>query len=605
MIIEKDLLALSDVANLCGTSSSNISNWRKRDPSFPDSFIETSAGPIWKAEDIVDYLQKKFDDEYDAIFSGKTVIKRMAVVGRARGGKSFYNSRFVKDRLGFVELFCGNSDDKTSCPINVKISEYYFYESYEFHTDFNSIYTADDKDIEITQLREKVSSLVNKSYGQDNIEVMLEIEAVCKAIQAVERRSKKRKCNTYIDTYQRPSEFCKEILRTCGLRSLEIVDTPGVSGNVEASKIAKSDIYVFLLKPDNDDESQTLKRIVTEIKADVATSKAIFLYKKEGVFLTKRKYEDARLKIRKDMAAYNDLFTDLKGNIISTDLEVLDPSSHSILFPTMDSDEVILSEELFLEEIREKLLEAFKPEDEISKDEEFKKIVSDQGDQAVELALNILRNIPIHVINTENIEYTTEQLLSENHDRVMTKDNYRLRIDLDNAYSEEANILDSYFSSYTAEDYPEGWKQVIIKYIHKKLTESIRTDRGLGVGTHHWEERPARTMLVEESILADRVLASILDTDEKSRNRPYRRAFIDSNISSATWNYVGCVNDEDAITKLKIIKECLLHVSVSKRKEMVLTRYVGGLRKLAEYKILRNLGYKEDKCMDELKLLPF
>lgn len=383
------------------------------------------------------------------------------------------------------------------------------------------------------------------------------------------------------------------------------MDTPGVSGNVEASKIAKSDIYVFLLKPDNDDESQTLKRIVTEIKADVATSKAIFLYKKEGVFLSIKKYDEARLKIRKDMATYNELFSDLKGNIISTDLEVLDPSSHSILFPTMDSEEIILSEELFLEEIREKLLEAFKPQDEISKDQEFKKIVSEHGEQAVELALNILRNIPNHDINTDNMEYTTEQLLSENHDRVMTKDNYRLRSDLDNAYREEANILDHYFSSFTAEDYPEGWKQLVIKYIHKKLTESVRTDRGLGVGTHHWEERPARTMLVEESILADRILTSILDTDEKSRNRPYREVFKDSNISSATWDYVGCVNDEDATTKLKIIKECLLDVGVSNRKEMVLTRYVGGLRKLAEYKILRNLGYKEDKCMDELKLLPF
>ena len=47
-----------------------------------------------------------------------------------------------------------------------------------------------------------------------------------------------------------------------------------------------------------------------------------------------------------------------------------------------------------------------------------------------------------------------------------------------------------------------------------KLTASVRTDRGLGVGTHHWEERPARTMLIEESILADRILANILDKDE-------------------------------------------------------------------------------------------
>lgn len=59
MVIDKELLALSDVANICGTSNSNVSNWRKRDNSFPVPFAETSAGPIWKSEDIVEYLHQK------------------------------------------------------------------------------------------------------------------------------------------------------------------------------------------------------------------------------------------------------------------------------------------------------------------------------------------------------------------------------------------------------------------------------------------------------------------------------------------------------------------------------------------------------------------
>ena len=61
MIIEKELLALSDVAKLCGTSNSNVSNWRTRDSKFPIPYTDTSAGPIWKADDIITYLQKKFD----------------------------------------------------------------------------------------------------------------------------------------------------------------------------------------------------------------------------------------------------------------------------------------------------------------------------------------------------------------------------------------------------------------------------------------------------------------------------------------------------------------------------------------------------------------
>lgn len=607
MIIEKELLALSDVAKLCGTSSSNVSNWRTRDSKFPAPYTETSAGPIWKADDIVTYLQKKFDDEYDVISTGNISSKRMAIIGRARGGKSFFNSRFVFDRTGFVKLFCGNNSDKTACPIYIKISEYITLENYVFHTDFNSIYQADDEDGELKKLKERVSVLVDSTYLQDDIEKMNEIESVIREIRTVEERYPNRKnSNTYIDTFQRPSAFCKEILRRCGLGSVEIVDTPGVSGNVEASKVAKSDIYLFLVKPDNGDESQTIRRIVTEIKADVATSKAVFLYKKEGVFFTKKKYEDARLAIRKDMAAYSELFKDLKGNIISTELDVLDPSSHCILFPTMDPDEIILPEELFLEDIKEKLLEAFKPEDESTKDEEFKKIVSELGGQAEEFVLNIMRNIPAHKLGAGEKEYSIEQVIAGQHDRVMTKDNYRFHNDLDYAYSRESSILHNYFSSFTAVDYPEEWQQIIIKYVHKKLTVSVRTDRGLGVGTHPWEERPARTMLIEESILADRILSNILEKDVRYRNEPYRKALRDSNITSATWNRVGCINDDDdAVTKLKIVKECLLNVNVSSRQEMVLCRYVGGLRKIAEYKILGNMGYKGDKCMEELKTMPF
>lgn len=364
-------------------------------------------------------------------------------------------------------------------------------------------------------------------------------------------------------------------------------------------------IFIFLVKPDNGIESETIKRIVTKIKADVATSKAVFLYKKEGILNTKKKFEAARIAIRKDMAAYSKLFDDLKGNIISTELDVLDPSSHCILFPTMDDDEIILSEELFLEDIEVKLLEAFKPEDESNREEEFKKIVSELGDQAEKFVLSIMRNIHVHGVGAGEKKYTVEQVIAEQHDRVMTKDNYRLRNDLDSAYSLESNILDDYFSSFTADEYPEEWQQIIIKYVHKKLTNSVRTDRGLGVGNHHWEERPARTMLVEESILADRILANILDKDDRYKNEPYRNAFRDSNITSATWNFVGCVNDNDAVTKLKIVKECFLNIDVSSRQEMVLCRYVGGLRKIAENKILENMGYTEDKCMEELKTLPF
>ena len=274
MVIDKELLALSDVANICGTSNSNVSNWRKRDNSFPVPFAETSAGPIWKSEDIVEYLHQK--KKYDAISTGNLKTKTISIIGRARSGKSFLGSRFVMDKVGFVKLFCGNSNDKTVCPIHIKISESILLESFSFHTNFNSIYSDSDSET-IALLREKIKNLMKGSYSQEDIYQMNEIEEVIRKIREIENDYQNRKkVSIYIDTYQKPSLFCKELLRECGLGSIQIIDTPGVSGNVEPERIVKSDMYIFLVKPDNSDEAQTLKKIVMQIKADVATSKVAF-----------------------------------------------------------------------------------------------------------------------------------------------------------------------------------------------------------------------------------------------------------------------------------------------------------------------------------------
>lgn len=602
MVIDKELLALSDVANICGTSNSNVSNWRKRDNSFPVPFAETSAGPIWKSEDIVEYLHQK--KKYDAISTGNLKTKTISIIGRARSGKSFFGSRFVMDKVGFVKLFCGNSNDKTVCPIHIKISESILLESFSFHTNFNSIYSDSDSET-IALLREKIKNLMKGSYSQEDIYQMNEIEEVIRKIREIENDYQNRKkVSIYIDTYQKPSLFCKELLRECGLGSIQIIDTPGVSGNVEPERIVKSDMYIFLVKPDNSDEAQTLKKIVMQIKADVATSKVAFLYKKEGFFVTTEKYEEAQNTVKNDMIAFSDLFSDLKGSIIATELDVLNPSSHCILFPTM-GEEVSPPEELFLQAMREKLIEAFLPEDTDKEDKEFQNIILEKEDSAKKLVIDIMNNITPHDLKDGTNNYGLEDIIAENHNRVMTKDHYRLHSDLDAAYDREIKLLDEYFSKFKPDDYKDEWQQKIIKYIYKRLTQSVRQDRGLGVGTHPWEEHPARTMLVEESILADKILVGINGKEKWMMNEPYKKAFKDNNITSSTWNYVGCVNDIDAIIKLEIIKNHLSQIEVYTRQDLVLCRYIGGLRQIAQYKILKLMGKEDTVAMDILREMPF
>ncbi len=607
MIVEKELLSLKDAAEVCGVKPNTFANWRDRDPKFPLPYMEVGSGPVWKSEDIVAYMNNKYKDAmYDMIAINNLSSKRIALIGRARAGKSFIISRFVEDRKSYVGLFCGNSKDKTACPINVRISEQVVVESYVFHSNFNSIYNGEERgDEELQDLNTRLSSLLNRPHAMDEVEVMKTIEGTIKEIRAFEKKyDTLRNSDTYIDVYQKPSDYAKKLLRECKLGSIEFVDTPGVSGKVAASKIAKSEIYVFVLRADNEDEAETLLKVVDSIKADVATSKVLYVYKIEGIYSSKEEYNEAREEVKNDISAYTSIFDNLRGTIISTDLALLNPEDHCIAFPTMNKEKPSFQEDEFMEDFMKAMVDAFMDSNNVKQDEKFSNVINSYGAVARNLTLQILNGIPAHGLGKKGV-FSLDRFISDNHDRVMTGDNFRLHSDLYDAYHQESQLLHDYFSSFKIEDYPEEWQQFIIKYIYNKLTYSTRTDRGLGKGGHPWEERPARTMLVEESVLADQVLNSIKGMDSFSRNNPYKKVFIDNNIKSATWNYVGCTDDAECELKLRLISECLLDREVSSGKELVLCRYVGGLRFVAIYSILSLLGESDSEIIGTLKKMPF
>lgn len=604
MTIDKELLALGDVAEVLGTSSSNVSNLRKRDAKFPIPYEELASGPVWKADDIAAYANMKY--QFDIVAAGNLKRKRVAIVGRARGGKTFLISRFVKRKKEFVNLACGNSSDKTACVMKALISDDFDMEIFEFHSSFNSVFKDIETD-EVSQLKSRIKELSNRAFQIFDLEAMSEIEKIIRCAKKIETNFPELKDVDYnIQIMLKPNEFGKNILRESGISVLELIDTPGVSGSVKASNIEKSDLYIFIIKPDNMEEAQTLKHIVTELKAEIATSKVAFLFKKEGYFMTKKKYEEARSSVKENMKPFSELFADMRNdNIIYTTLDLLNPAENCILYPTMDEEEVVFAEEMFLEEIKEKILSAFN-DDENSPDKELEALYKDKGEDVKELALKIMSEIPKHEIGIKNEVYTISNFESERHDRVKTNDNNRIVQDLQKAYKLEHNLVHEYFSTFRYDVYQDTWQHKTIQLLYKKLTDSVKMDRGLGIGCHQFEDYPPTTMLVEESIVADRVYDNTINVDASIRNDCYRKALQSANITSATWNFVACRKDDDeSMMKLKIIKESLLSKAVNNRIEMVLCRYVGGLRRVAQYRILLLLGYSENDAIIELQKLPF
>lgn len=609
MVFDKSIVGVAEIAEVLNVNKNVVSNWISRDSKFPIPYTKNAAGPLWWAGEIAEYASTR---GYEVVALPGTQGKtgKIAVLGRARLGKSFFISILAKNRQEYVTVFCSNGKDKTVCPIQNIFIDAEFKEYFEFHSDFNSIYEAEEENEELNELKEAVSSILKKQYyfdGDDASGEIRKIEGIVRRMREMEGRYPGRKgSDTYISVYLQPCNFLKGIMREASLRRLEVMDTPGVSGKVVATKLSKADLYILILRPDNGEEAQTLKGIVEELKPYTASSKVIFMFKKEAVIQTKTKYEQRRMEAKRSMSEFEGLFSELKGLIINTDSEILNLAENTVMFPTMDEEESTLSEELFLEELRDRFRAAFiEGEAEQQEKRRFQEVVSKHGKDAADYVLNLLKGIPKHGLGSGGEEYTLERFRSEEHDRVMTSDNYRIHKNLSDAYEKEVKLLDAYFSRFTVDNISDEWKQDVIQYIYRVISKSVRQDRGIGIGAHPWEENPARTMLVEESVNAETVYDYVEGEEEKKVTFAYKTALQDAGVLSNSWPYVGVSRDEENMKKLEIIKDTLCGIRVSDREELILCRHVGGLRKMAEFHILKEAGYGDKECRSILAELPF
>lgn len=633
MDIENKLVGLAEAAQFLKISKNALSNIRRRDNLFPSPLEELSSGPLWRLKDIYDYGIKsnRISKEEIEMPKIKGNHKKIIILGRARTGKSFLTGMFCDNSIQYREIFCGSDIDKTQCCIN-----HYFIDDthsfIEFYSDFPSIYqykyneleecTDENNKKEIEEIIdlnteiELISGIKVSLYDIDKIkDFVKKLENIIKRISNIENKNNK-KSNTYINAYLKPSDFCRNIMKQNNTNYLEIVDTPGVSGDVdiESIKISKADLYIFLLRPDNKKEAETLKNIVKEIKPFVASSNVCFLYKKDGTIVDEEDYIIYKKEVKENMIPYEEHFNELKGNIISSTMDILNPAESCLLFPQMHPKKETLAEKYFKKDFIYKISTAFLGNnDEILRKNFNLSFKENNNNKEVEnLVLEILKNIPKHNFNIFNKEYTKLDFINEKHDRVKTNDKFRIINDLNSAYKEEKNLLYNYFSKFTSDKYPKIWQQDVIKYLFNNLTKAIDNDCGLGIGNHYFEDYPPLTMFVEEAILSSDLYIEACKNSYKLNSSIYINCLINGGIKSKSWDYVNCIDYNlqpelfnKMLKKIDIIHNQLSKIKVSSRKEMILLMYIGGLRKLSEYIILTELKKPESECMIILNTLPF
>ena len=596
----KYYLALKDIADLCGVGVSTVANWRDRDANFPKPIECPSSGDIWLAYDIAGYLRNR---DYYVVNNVELTKKTIVLLGRARAGKSFFISRLVYDRKAYINVFCAPGSDKTLCRVITTISKDVKVDTFSFHTDFNRVY-ANNTDPEVEELKNRITELVGKDYEID-LPKMKDIEKTIRDIHLIEERFNKKECNTYISSNQRPGVFGVDLMNRYNLRTLEIVDTPGVSGNVKCTEISKADVYLFCMKDDNGTEAQeSFKKIVDSVKDMIDTGHVMFLYRIPNAISGIASYEEAKEDAKEGMKSFDPLFDELKkGHFVLSELDIFSPSQHCIPYPGMNKVETSLPEELFLKQIGDELGEPFNYKDSVGV---LTDMIRANGKSAEELVIKLLKDIPEHDLSG-NKAYTIEDFAGENHDRVKSNDGGRILESLEGAYYYEKKLLTDYFLKLKAEDYTEEQKN-IIRLLYRVLVDGAKSDCGLGLGSHPWEDYP-RTMRVCESLLADKVLERIGTLGGNQRESAYIDALSSNYVSSSSWNYVRCFDDAEGNMKLKLelINEYAIkrNIQTCSRIKMVLARHVCGLRLLTIYKIFRGIGYDKAAIMNIIMSLTF
>ena len=617
MIISGKTLSAAEVAEAFGVDQDTILDWETTDKKFPKRSVGSNANiGVWNTAEIAKYAREHKNENVIVLPFSYEKSGKLCILGRARTGKSFLVALFVERRNDYVKYFCSNSGDKTACEVrNIIVDEdKHFEDTFVFHTNFFQLSNSENDSDEILVLKEEIKKISNKEFefAKSDSQSMLEkIEKVVRLINKIEKNNPVReKSYNYITVYLRPSEYAKKLLKETGLRYLEIIDTPGVSGDVEVAQVSKADMYVFVLRAENLQEAATLKKIVVQLKPFTASSKVSFLYRTEETITRNEDYAEADMATQKDIVAFENSFDDLKKCIIDTDLDVSNISQNAIALPPMNSKYPTLAEERFLERFTDKFKAAFDVEEQVKQEQlAFEKVIKEEK-SAVSYTLMLLGKIPKHEVMKKGLKpYTDFQFINEKHNRVMTGDNYRLLNDLKNAYAEEALLLYKSFEVYDENNTPEAWKKVLVKFIYRTLVRSAEKDWVLGISYHFREDYPTRTMLVEESIAGSVVYNAVSVKLKEEKTDAYIEALKQFGILSKTWGYVQCQLDgvvyDEALKKLQIIKESLVPVQVSGREEMVLCRYVGGLRKMGEYKLLRQLGFSDEEAMKKVMDLPF
>jgi len=580
-----DILGAKEAAEVLNLSSQAFSNLKSRYEDFPDPIKSLSSTPLYDrkmVENWADAHGRAITKYAPVSMSGN--YKIIAVCGRPKVGKSFITSMFVADTMGFRNACSRAGADFTECKVQTNIKNGINQEYAVFHAPDDEL--MDGRQSPLTE--EKFTIFIN------------EVTAYLKEKREEgEHEGGEYKERYYIEVFTQPSDFSKRIMLQNNLDYLIFIDTPGVSENYGAVTLEKADLVLFILNDNGEQEAaKSFSTIVNQMAPLVASSKACFLYRMASGCDDQEEYDDLQQNATEAMKIFEDCFSDLRGNIISSSLDVLQPAKSVLCIPAMKQRKTSLAEKLFLTAFETKINQCFQQDNLELYKSQMLRLMNEEAVKT-DVAEKFVQNILIKASQRKNYsakEDYFEKFKQDRHNRVKTGDGFRILWAVQCACQQQLTELYQFFKTLTISDYSKAWMQSTIQYIYGALTAGVKKDTGAAKGRHPLEDYPPVTMFAIESILANEIMNAVMASNNTDCSDIYCKILQSNGIRSNSWEYVLFLKDNtDGFRKLQIISECKLSKRTSESlSNLVKNRYTVGLQKLAEFHIWETILKRRD-----------
>lgn len=197
---------------------------------------------------------------------------KVTVLGRAKTGKSYLVTRFIENRNKYEKLFCSDGSDYTFCIVKNVITACDGEDYMELCVDGESV------------LGGKIP-LDDVEFAQSKID---EFRDMCSNLDD--------ELIAHIEVYLCANSYTKKLLMETRKGNMQIIDTPGVSEDKSVARVKKAPVYIIVLRDEQIEEVDTLKRIAAKLDEDELGGRVIFILSREVVIRDEEHYEKEEAK---------------------------------------------------------------------------------------------------------------------------------------------------------------------------------------------------------------------------------------------------------------------------------------------------------------------